>query len=140
VPARSFLLLCLLALPGCTHAATPPPTSDPAEVRAQAIEQRRNDLVRQLADCESGGRGEAALAHGRHVGPFQFEAQTVINFVRQRDGRTLTAQEATALAIDYVQASLLAKYVIFERDGHGHWPACSRKLGIARQVAEIKAL
>ena len=65
---------------------------------------------------------------------------TVINFVRERDGRTISTQEAVALANDYGQAAALAKYVIFERGGHTHWPACSRKLGLARQVAEIRAL
>jgi hypothetical protein len=64
----------------------------------------------------------------------------VIAFVRERDGRTISTQEAVALASDYGQAAALAKYVFFDRDGLGHWPACSRKLGLARQVAEIRAL
>jgi Transglycosylase-like domain len=139
VAARALLLVALLILPACGGAAAPPAPT-PADVRRHAIEQRKADLMRQLADCESGGRSEATLGRGQHVGPFQFEPRTVINFVRQRDGRTLSLEAATALAIDYVQASLLAQYVIFERDGHGHWPACSRKIGLARQVAEIKAL
>jgi hypothetical protein len=30
--------------------------------------------------------------------------------------------------------------MIFERDAHTQWPACSRRIGLARQVAEIRAL
>jgi hypothetical protein len=66
----------------------------------------------------------------------------VINYIRERDGRTLTVAEAQALARDEGHAAELAKYVIFERNGHGNghgnWPACSRKLGLARQVGAIR--
>lgn len=141
--ARSLILLFLLALPGAAHAAgpNPAPAPDPAaEARSITIEVRRDALIRKLADCETGGRGEAGVGHGPYIGVFQFEPRTVVNFVRQRDGRTLNAQQAIALARDYRRASALVKYVIFDRGGHSHWPACSHKLGIARQVKAIKAL
>jgi hypothetical protein len=122
-------------------APAPAPAPDPAaEARSITIEVRRDALIRRLADCETGGRGEAAVGQGPYVGVFQFEPRTVVNFVRQRDGRTLSAPEAIALARDYRRASALVRYVIFDRGGHTHWPACSHKLGIARQVAAIKAL
>jgi hypothetical protein len=131
VCARRLLLVPLLLLAGCAKAPAPPSQPD----RAALLEQRKDALVRQLADCESGqGEGD-----GRYVGRFQFEPRTVVAFVRERDGRTLSSQEAAALASDYGQASALVKYVLFERDGAAHWPACSRKLGLARQVADIKA-
>jgi hypothetical protein len=148
VTARSLLLLLLLGLPaapgsafaedsGPQLAAAPDPAS---EARSITIEVRRDALIRRLADCETGGRGEAAVRHGPYVGVFQFEPRTVVNFVRERDGRTITVQQATALARDYGRASALVRYVIFERGGHAHWPGCSSRLGIARQVAAIKAL
>jgi len=143
VTARSLILLFLLALPGAAHAASPNPAPAPdpaAEARSITIEVRRDALIRKLADCETGGRGEAGVGHGPYIGVFQFEPRTVVNFVRQRDGRTLNAQQAIALARDYRRASALVKYVIFDRGGHSHWPACSQKLGIARQVKAIKAL
>jgi hypothetical protein len=143
VTARSLILLFLLALPGAAHAAgpNPAPAPDPAaEARSITIEVRRDALIRKLADCETGGRGEAGVGHGPYIGVFQFEPRTVVNFVRQRDGRTLNAQQAIALARDYRRASALVKYVIFDRGGYSHWPACSHKLGIARQVKAIKAL
>jgi len=143
VTARFLLLLSLVALPGGAFAAgpAPAPAQDPAaEARSITIEMRRDALIRKLADCETGGRGEAGVGHGPYVGVFQFSPSTVVSFVRERDGRTLSAQEAVALARDYRRASALVRYVIFDRGGHSHWPACSYKLGIARQVAAIKAL
>jgi len=132
-------------LPGVALAAAPALSSDPppdpaAEARSITIEVRRDALIRGLADCETGGRGEAGVGHGPYVGVFQFEPRTVVNFVRERDGRILSSQEAIALARDYGRASALVMYVIFDRGGHSHWPGCSSKLGIARQVAAIKAL
>jgi hypothetical protein len=128
----SFFLPLLLLLVGCHKPPTPPTQPD----RAQLIEQRKNAAVGQLANCESG----QGMGYGRYVGRFQFEPRTVIAFVRERDGRTISIQEALIIANDYAQASALAKYIIFERDGASHWPACSREIGLAQQVADIKAL
>ena len=131
-PARSLLLLVpLLLLDGCHK---PPAPGQPD--RAQLIEQRKDAAVAQLADCESGQGSNGS----RYVGRLQFEPRTVISYVKERDGRTLSTQEAIALANDYGQASSLAKYMIFERDAHTQWPACSRKIGLAQQVADIRAL
>ena len=133
MPHRSLLaILPLLLLAGCHR--PPAPSGQPD--RAQLIEQRKDATVAQLADCESGqGSG-----NGRYVGRFQFEPGTVVAFVRERDGRTISRQEAVVIASDYGQASALAKYIIFERDGASHWPACSRKIGLSQQVADIRAL
>lgn len=121
----------LLLLAGCHK---PPVSTQPD--RAQLIEQRKDAAIVQLADCESG----QGVGYGRYVGRFQFEPGTVVAFVRERDGRTISRQEAVIIANDYAQASALAKYIIFERDGASHWPACSRKIGLSRQVADIRAL
>ena len=138
---RFLSFLCLVTLPGVAFAVAPAPPPDPAaEARSITIEVRRDALIRRLADCETGGRGEAGVGRGPYVGVFQFEPRTVVNFVRERDGRTLSAQEAIALARDYGRASALVRYVIFDRNGHSHWPACGRKLGLAREVVAIKAL
>ncbi|MBS0522169.1 MAG: hypothetical protein JSS04_00935 [Proteobacteria bacterium] len=127
---RLLVLATLLSLAACARHA--PPQAD----RAQLIEQRKVAAISQLADCESGQRGTGS----RYVGRLQFEPRTVIAYVKERDGRTISTQEAIALANDYGQASSLARYMIFERDAHAQWPACSRKIGLARQVAEIRAL
>ena len=127
-----FVVVPLLLLAGCHRAPDPQTQPD----RAQLIEQRKDVAVAQLADCESG----QGVGYGRYVGRFQFDPRTVIGFVRERDGRTISVQEALIIANDYAQASALAKYIIFERDGASHWPACSRKIGLSRQVADIRAL
>lgn len=138
-----LLPLALLAAAGCTHTPAPPPIQA-LDSRALDIETRKDDLLRQLAECESGGSGDSDRpiygGRGAYVGRFQFSPRTVIGFVRERDGRTLSTREAITLAHDYGQASSLAKYVIFERDGASHWPLCSRKLGLPRHVAAIKAM
>jgi hypothetical protein len=130
--ARVFVIFTAL-LAGCTKPPGPPPAPD----RLLVIEQRKDAVIDQLAACESGsGDGTGS----RHVGRLQFDPRTVVAFVRERDGRTISSQEAVAIARDYGQAAALAKYIIFERDGASHWPACGRKIGLTRQVAEIKAL
>ena len=131
--ASALVLVTLCVLAACAK----PPTSPLKADHTSEIERRKDAAMAQLATCESwSGEGHGS----RYVGRFQFEPGTVIAFVKQRDGRTISHQEAVALARDYGQASALAKYMIFERDGASHWPACSRKIGLKQQVAEIRAL
>ena len=96
------------------------------------------------AFIESGGHGESDRPiygfRGMFVGRFQFMPRTVMAYVQQRDGRSLSFQEAKELAHDYDQAKELAKYMIFEQGRINYWPACSRKLGLVQQVAEIKSI
>jgi hypothetical protein len=113
-----------------------PAAAEEIDTWTPVVERRKDVLVARLAVCESG-----ATAHpdrSGYIGPYQFSTGTVINYVRERDGRTLTVAQAQALARDDAQAAELAKYMIFERNGASHWPACSRKLGLARRVALIR--
>jgi hypothetical protein len=113
-------------------------------MRAREVEERKDDMLRELAVCESGGVGDSAQpiygGRGAFVGRFQFTPRTVINYVQQMDGRSLSTKEAVALAHDYRKAAALAKFVIFEKDGIWNWPLCSRKLGLVQEVSEIKTL
>jgi len=129
------LLVCHFFLAAMLLAA---PTAGAEEIDTwtPVVEHRKDVVVARLGVCESG-----ASAHpdrSGYIGPYQFSTRTVIAYVRERDGRTLTVAEAQALARDNGRAAELAKYVIFERNGHGNWPACSRKLGLARQVGAIR--
>jgi hypothetical protein len=139
-----FVPLALFVVAGCTHAPSAPVVTQAVDTRALEIEARQDDLLRQLAQCESGGNGPSDRpivgGRGAYFGRFQFSPRTVIAFVRERDGRDLSTGQAIALAHDYEQAMALAEYVIFERDGVHHWPACNRKLGLSREVAAIKSL
>ena len=133
------LSICLfsLMLPvtvACVHSAAPPPAQ--AETTKPGLEERQDALLGELAACESGS--DPNPDRSGYIGRYQFSTATVIAFVRERDGRTITPAEARIIARDDAQAGALAKYMIFERGGHGHWPACSRKLGLPGKVAESK--
>ena len=141
--------LSSLALAACVPQTAQQPKQMPgpiltiAEAKMSAAEQRKEEMLRELATCESGGHGEADRPiygfRGMFVGRFQFMPRTVMAYVQQRDGRQISLREATELAHDYDQAKDLAKYMIFEQGRINDWPACSRKLGLVQQVAEIKS-
>ncbi|HTR82913.1 MAG TPA: hypothetical protein VMI56_00445 [Reyranella sp.] len=145
---RTIAPVALLFVGACAHQAPIYPNRDTvgyayADQHRREIEGRKDALLSELATCESGGDGDSPTpivgGRGAYIGRFQFAPRTVINYVRDMDGRVLSYQEAVSLAHDYGQASRLAKYVIFERDGIAAWPACARKLGLFQRVADIKA-
>ena len=141
------LLVSSLALAGCVqHTASkamPGPVMSVAEAKNWAVEQRKDEILRELATCESGGHGESDRpivgGRGAYIGRFQFNLRTVVSYVQQRDGRQLSLVEAKDFAHDYEQAASLAKYMIFDLDRAGDWPLCARKLGLRAQVTEIRA-
>lgn len=140
-------LLVSLALAGCIQQPTPKvmpgPVMSVAEAKRYALDQRKNEVLRELATCESGGHGEAEQpiigGRGAYIGRFQFMPRTVISYVQQMDGRTLSLTEAKDLAHDYDQAKELAKYMIFEQGRVNDWPLCARKIGLRAQVEDIKS-
>ncbi len=147
IRAVAVILVVTVAVAGCAKRPAPSPPATVLSAAAQRqleIDERKDELLRQLAVCESGGHGypDRPIYGGRgmYVGRFQFVARTVINYAKQMDGRVLTPKEAVDLAHDYDQAAALAKYVIFDLGGIWNWPLCNRKLGLAKQVAEINAL
>jgi hypothetical protein len=130
-----FFLTAVLLAAGIAPA---PARAEDIDTWTPVVEHHKDVLIARLGICESG-----TAAHpdrSGYIGLYQFSTRTVINYVRERDGRTLTVAQAQALARDEGQAAELAKYVIFERNGYGNWPACSHKLGLARQVALIRPL
>jgi len=133
---RSFLFsLMLPGMVACVHSVAPPPAQ--AEPTKPGMEERQDALLGELANCESGS--DPNPDRSGYIGRYQFSTATVIAFIRERDGRTISPAEARTIARDDAQAGALAKYMIFERGGHNHWPACSRKLGLPAKVAEAKA-
>jgi hypothetical protein len=141
------LLVSSLALAGCVqHNAAktmPGPVMSVAEAKVYYAELRKDELMRELATCESGGHGDSDRpiygGRGTYVGRFQFNLRTVVAYVRQRDGMELSLSEAKEFAHDYDRASGLAKYMIFDLDRAGDWPLCARKLGLRAQVNEVRA-
>ena len=134
---RVFVLAAIAALHSHTATAVDPPWT-------REIEERKDDLMRQLAICESGGHGDSERpvygGGGIYAGRFQFTIRAVISYVREMDGRMLSSSDALLLAHDYRQAAALAKYMIFVRGHLWNWPACSRKLGLAKHVTKIKVM
>lgn len=113
-----------------------------ADERERVVDERKDEVIRQLAICESGGYGpsEKPIYGGRglYLGRLQFATRTVIAYVQRRDGIQLNPKEAAALAQDYDRAAGLAKYMLFDLEEPWHWPLCSRKLGVPAQIAAIK--
>lgn len=147
-PAIAIALAVLsLTLGGCVtkHQAVTDPNSS---ARAAAVERERefdeakDEVMRQLAICESGGYGPADKkiygARGLYHGRFQFAPRTVMIYVQRRDGVGLNAKEASELAHDWEKSRELAKYMIFDLEEPWHWPLCSRKIGMPAQVAAVK--
>ncbi len=110
----------------------------------RGIEDRKDEVIKQLAICESGGYGpsERPIYGGRglYLGRLQFDTRTVISYVQKRDGVQLNHKDAVELANDYDRAADLAKYMLFDLQEPWHWPLCSKKVGVTQQVAAIKQL
>lgn len=110
--------------------------------RQRAYDERTNEVMDQLAMCESGGVGPTDKkifgARGLYHGRFQFAPRTVMIYVQKRDGVGLNAKEASELAHDWEKSRELAKYMIFDLHEPWHWPLCSRKIKMPAQIAAIR--
>lgn len=146
--ALPALLFIALAAAGCAR-KPPPSPSNPAlaaaaNARAHLIEERKDEVIRQLAICESGGYGPSDRpiygGRGRYLGRLQFATRTVMIYVQKRDGIALNPKDAAALAHDYDRAAALAKYMIFDLEEPYHWPLCAKKTNVASEIQAIKNL
>jgi len=145
--ACAGLVASAFAVSGCQLGGNPPTTSGfqpTVDLRQQEVEERKEEIVRQLAQCESGGWGPSDRpihgGRGAYLGRLQFSVQTVINYQLRKDGTQLSRQEAAQLAHDYDRAASLAKYMIFDLEEPHHWPLCARKIGLRSQMAAIKEM
>ena len=145
-----FAAIAVLALAagGCANRQPAPAANSAAFIaagqHARLVDERKDEVIKQIAICESGGYGpsEKLIYGGRglYLGRLQFATRTVIAYVQKRDGVQLTPKDAAALAHDYDRAADLAKYMIFDLEEPYHWPVCSKKLGVPQQIAAIKQL
>lgn len=145
--ACAGLVASAFAISGCQLGGNPPTTSGfqpQVDLRQQEIDDRKEEIIRQLAHCESGGWGPSDRpihgGRGAYLGRLQFSVQTVINYQLRKDGTQLSRQEAAQLAHDYDRAATLAKYMIFDLEEPHHWPLCARKIGLRSQMAAIKEM
>lgn len=140
-----FLLAALLGVGGCVTSKTPEVAAAASvDARQKEIDERKEHILQQLAVCETGSWGPSARpiygGRGAYHGRFQFSVRTYITYARRRDGTELTPREAAEEAQDYEKAASLAWYMLYDLQEHWHWPLCTRKLGIAAQVAQLKQL
>ncbi len=145
--AATYSILLAAAFGGCgcaankQNVAAAAPAVDP---RQQDIDWRKEQVMQQLAVCESGSWGPQSQpiygGRGTYHGRFQFTARTYITYQQRHDGTVLTTREAIDAAQDYDKAMKLASFMIFELGEAWHWPLCSRKLGLPAKVQEINSL
>jgi len=137
-----------VVLAGCAYRPTQPNAStyfmEKQAEHERMVNERKDEVIRDLAMCESGGWGPSERpiygGRGAYLGRLQFAPRTVIAYAKRRDGTQLTYKEAADLAQDYDRAAELAKYMIFDLGETSHWPLCGRKIKLAAQVKEILAL
>lgn len=145
----SGLVATAFLVSGCQPGAPPPPPQTSAlaltvDLRQKEIDERKDEMIRQLAHCESGGWGPSDRpiygGSGAFVGRLQFTISTLVAYQKKRDGTQLSRQEALDFAHDYDRAASLAKYMIFELEEPWHWPLCSRKIALRNEMVNIKEL
>lgn len=141
----SVLLAAAFGSSGCTTNKHQVAATAPAvDQRQLDIDERKEQVLQQLATCESGSWGPQSQpiygGRGAYHGRFQFTPRTYMTYAQRLDGTTLTSREAIDAAQDYDKAAKVASYMIFELGETWHWPLCSRKLGIPARVQEINSL
>jgi hypothetical protein len=139
------LMAAAFLVTGCQVGQQPPQTSSlQAADQRDEVEERKDEMMRQLAHCESGGYGPSERpiygGRGAYLGRMQFSVQTVMSYQQRKDGTQLSRQEATNLAHDYDRAAALAKFMIFDLEEPWHWPLCAKKISLQSEMANIKEM
>jgi hypothetical protein len=139
------LMAAAFFVSGCQLGQQPPQTSSlQADNSGNEVEERKDEMMRQLAHCETGGFGPSERpiygGRGAYLGRLQFSVQTVIGYQMRKDGTQLSRKDAADLAQDYDRAAALAKFIIFDLEEPWHWPLCSKKISLREEMANIKEL
>jgi len=139
VPAVLSLGLLICA----STAWAEPPSDDTAPL---PIEGLKDSVVERLVKCETKGRPDANSVvvidtnNKASIGKLQFQAETVVNYTKLIERRTIDRKEAIQIALDGERAASLAKRIIFEKDGLGNWHLCSKQLRLAPEVKFIQSM
>lgn len=112
------------------------------------VESLKDDVLNQLAACESGGKKEEdgiTILDTNGVGSygaFQFQRKTVMFYHEKMTGEKINGRDAIILALTPDKARELAKYIIFETKAGvaNDWVNCSRIHDLQTQVDLIKKL
>lgn len=111
-----------------------------------AIEGMKDDIINQLAKCESGGKSETdgiTVLDTNGVGSYgalQWQKRSVMHYYKQMTGTEINGRDAIIYAMTPDKARTLAKYVIFDTAAgvENDWVNCNIKLGLQKQIDLIK--
>jgi hypothetical protein len=111
------------------------------------VEGLQNEVLADLAKCESGGSKEpdGILLLDTNdeisIGRYQFQRPTVKHFMKSLFDKEVNNVEAIAIATDQEQATELAREILFTVDtGHRHWLNCSNKLDLKTRINLINSI
>jgi hypothetical protein len=114
---------------------------------AAKIDVLKDEVVEELAKCESGGYAADAgiivfdTNNKASVGILQMQKDHVKHFYKTLYGKTITGQEAVVIAVTPDTAKSLAKDVLFKvEDGWREWFNCGTKLRLSTKIDYIKKL
>ncbi len=150
VSSRVAALLVLHGTALGLGVATFPGSTAQAQVLADGmgttVDAMKDIVVARLAECETHGKADPDAvivrdANGElSMGRLQFQARTVIAYTKEIEARTIDSSEARRIALDGDRSAKLAKKIIFDKDGVGHWHYCARKLGLYQEVNAIRQM
>lgn len=118
------------------------------EMFAAKIDVLKDQVIEELAKCESGGRREEdgivildSNDKGSY-GPLQFQRKTVMHYYKMMTGNEINGRDAIILALQGDKARELAKYVVFSTNSGvaKDWVNCSKWHGLQSKVDMIKSM
>lgn len=111
----------------------------------ERIEVLENDVLAQLANCETGSVQEqdAALildTNGKmSIGRFQFQRKTVQFYYKELYDKDITRVEAIQIAIDQEKSTELTRDILFGvEEGWSNWLNCAKRNNLPSQINLIK--
>ena len=117
------------------------------EIIQEKIKNLQDDVLAQLANCESGNTKEPDGAiildtNGQmSIGRYMYQIDTVQRFVKHFYKKDITRREAIIYAVTPEKSTELTRRILFEyENGARNWYNCSKKLNIPQQVKLIKKL
>lgn len=162
IPAAGYLVydwsdtrLTFLREHGVTPIVSAGDTSEAAEIIARRLLTERlidiqNDVLAQLAKCESGGitEPEAAIIldsnNRMSIGKYMWQVTSVQRYVEKYYGQKVDRKTATLIAMDAwptIPIADLTRTVLFEEGNQAaDWKNCATRLGLPEQIRLINKL
>lgn len=118
------------------------------EMFAAKIDVLKDQVIEELAKCESGGRKEEdgiVILDSNDKGSYgvmQWQRTSVMHYYKMRTGKEINGRDAIILALQGDKAKDLAKWVIFETKSgvKTDWVNCSAYHNLQEKVDMIKKM